>query len=90
MRDYLEDNYSVPFGWIQGFDECIMGMDETSMRVVYSIPLCIDLIFQLPGIESRDAASIYFYEFIFNGEYNIENAPVFVNHPNETVEYWLN
>jgi hypothetical protein len=90
MRDFIEDNYSVPFGWIQGFDDCIIGVSECSMKIIYSIPLCIDLIYRLPQIESREKAEIYFYEYIFNGYYNERNAPIFANHPSESVDYWLN
>ena len=92
MRVELEDTYEGDFGFIEGFDDCIAGMDEAQMRVIYSIPKCITLISRMIGMDSRERASMYFYEFIFNGDYpDINTAPIFMNYPeDDSFAFWLN
>ena len=90
MRDYLEDNYDHDYAFVEGFDDCIIGIDETTMGISYSIPMCIDLIYRLPEIATREKATIYFYEYIFNGEYGTHIPPIFINHFSREIDYWLN
>lgn len=92
MREFLENLYGADLMFIEGFDDCIMGMDETQMRVAYSIPKCINKILTFTGIETESEASEFFYTKIFGAVHeNIDIAPTFINYHEATkVAVWLN
>lgn len=92
MREFLENMYGEDLMFIEGFDNCILGMDETQMRVCYSITKCIDTILTYTGIDSEEEAEKFFYENIFNAVHeDIRVAPTFVRHPDtQNFAFWLN
>jgi len=53
---------------VDGFDEAIIGVDELSMRVIYSVSKCIEILMQRDGM-TQDEADEYFY-------YNVHSAYV--------------
>jgi hypothetical protein len=55
-----------------GFDEAIIGIDETSMRLIYSIKKCIEILTQ---DMSEEEAIEYFY-FNVQGSYVGEQTPI--------------
>ena len=55
-----------------GFDEAIIGIDETSMRLIYSVSKCITI---LEKDMSRDEA-IEFFEFNVSGAYVGDKTPI--------------
>lgn len=92
VRKWIENTYGTDVTFIEGFDSCIIGMEETTMRVCYSIPKCIDKIMSFKGFETEESASEFFYTKIFSAHHQSLNiAPVFLNHSDsETMAFWLN
>jgi hypothetical protein len=45
MLDYILQTYDVEsFLKADGFDEAIIGVDENSMRLIYSVSKCIEIL----------------------------------------------
>jgi len=92
MREFIENTYGDDLTFIEGFDAAIIGMDETQMRVCYSVTKCIDIILSYVGIDTEEEAERFFYEKIFNAVHeDISIAPTFVRHPDsDNFAFWLN
>ncbi len=63
-----------------GFDDAIIGVDVNSMRIVYSIDRCIDILI-LEGMSMEDA--IEYMDFNVIGSYVGEQSPIFIYTFNE-------
>ena len=59
-----------------GLDDAILGVDERSMRLIYSVKKCID-IFISEGMEEEDAIDHYYYNV--EGGYVGEKTPIWCN-----------
>ena len=57
----------------EGFDEAIIGIEDTSMRLIYSIEKCIDILIA-EGLSEEDA--IEHFEFNVRGSYVGEQTPI--------------
>jgi hypothetical protein len=57
-----------------GFDEAIIGIEESSMRVIYSVTKCLDIL-EAEGMSDEDALE-HFY-FNVQGSYIGEKTPIF-------------
>lgn len=79
------------FIFADGFDDCIIGLDEGSMRVVYSIGRCIDKVLSWKGIATRGEAETFFYMEVYNVSVE-HNCPMFIREYNASsyIEVYLN
>ena len=57
-----------------GFDEAILGIEENSMRIVYSVSKCLEII-ESQGMPEQEALE-HFY-FNVQGSYIGEKTPIF-------------
>jgi hypothetical protein len=57
-----------------GFDEAIIGVDEASMRLVYSVSKCISIIEFDQNMTRTEA--IEYFEFNVRGAYVGEKTPI--------------
>lgn len=55
-----------------GFDEAIIGVDETTMRLIYSVKKCIEILMR--DISEEDA--IEYFNFNIKGAYMGEKTPI--------------
>ena len=55
-----------------GFDDAIIGIEESSMRVIYSSSKCIDILMKNMGMCEEDAVE-YFYDNIQRTYYGNNN-----------------
>jgi hypothetical protein len=46
---------------VDGFDDAIIGIDDTSMRLIYSVSKCIDILIE-SGMTQEDALDVFHYE----------------------------
>lgn len=56
-----------------GFDDAIIGIDEHSMRVIYSISKCLEILEE--DMSEEDA--VEFFEYNVLGAYVGEKTPIF-------------
>lgn len=76
LFDRILDAY--PDQWFlraNGFDEAIVGVDETGMRLVYSANICIEIL-MYQGLE-QEQALYYFEQYMLNAETG-PDAPIFI------------
>lgn len=55
-----------------GFDDAIIGIDEETMRLIYSVSKCIDILKK--DMEEEDA--IEYFNFNVNGAYMGDKTPI--------------
>lgn len=56
-----------------GFDEAVIGIEERSMRLIYSVKKCIDILIE-EGMEEEDAFDHYYYNI--EGSWVGEKTPI--------------
>jgi hypothetical protein len=57
-----------------GFDEAIIGIEESSMRIIYSESKCIRVLMRDQGLSEEDA--VEHYQFNVKGAYVGEKTPI--------------
>jgi hypothetical protein len=74
-REMIIDMYpEETFLFVDGFDEAIIGVDTETMRIIYSVKKCIDLLMEC-GIPDVDEALEYF-DYNARGAYMGEKTPI--------------
>lgn len=58
---------------VNGFDDAIIGIDETSMRLIYSVKKSIEIL-QKDGMSYKDAEE--YFSFNISGSYIGEKTPI--------------
>lgn len=58
-----------------GFDDAIIGVDESSMRVIYSVTKCIEILQK--DMSEEDAEEFFYYNV--SGSYVGEKTPIWCN-----------
>ena len=59
-----------------GFDDAIIGLEQQHMKLVYSVPLCIEVLVK-EGMSVDDA--IDYFEYNVRGSLTFEGSPLFVD-----------
>lgn len=76
LLDYILGNYpDEQFLIVDGFDQAIIGVEETSMRLIYSKDKIIEILMQ----EMEEADAHEHYDFNIAGAYVGEKTPIFCN-----------
>jgi hypothetical protein len=70
IAEYYQDEEILK---ADGFDVAVIGIDEHSMRLVYSVKLCIEKLI-LEGMSMEDA--IDYFNFNVSGAYVGEKTPI--------------
>jgi hypothetical protein len=74
ILDLLPDE---TFMIMDGFDDAIIGFDQQNMKLIYSVPLCIDILIS-EGMSDEDA--IDHFEYNVRGSSNID-TPILMDVP---------
>ena len=78
MIDRIIEQYEdETFLKADGFDDAIIGVDEQSMRLIYSVDKCIQILMKNDGMTEEDA--IEYLQFNTIGSYVGEKTPVWCN-----------
>ena len=72
LESILEKYPDETFLKADGFDDAILGVDESSMRLIYSISKCIDILME--GMSDEDALEHFYYNV--SGSYMGEQTPI--------------
>ena len=75
LEQILEQFDDESFLKADGFDDAIIGVDQASMRLIYSIDKCIKLLIE-DGMSEEDA--IEYFEYNVAGAYVGEQTPIFM------------
>jgi len=75
MLEYIMDYYPEEvFLKADGFDSAIIGVDEVSMRLIYSERLCLEELIVRDGMSMEEA--IEYFDFNVRGSYVGEKTPI--------------
>lgn len=73
MIDSIVERYEdETFLKADGFDEAIIGVDETSSRLIYSVSMCIEILMR--DMSEEDALEYFSYNV--SGAYVGEKTPI--------------
>jgi hypothetical protein len=72
IETILENYWEEDFLKADGFDDAIIGVDENSLRLIYSVSKCLDIL-----REEMDEADAYeYFNFNVSGSYVGEKTPI--------------
>ena len=72
IDEIIEQYQDETFLKADGFDEAIIGVDETTMRLIYSVKKCIEILMR--DMSEEDA--IEHFSFNVSGGYVGEQTPI--------------
>lgn len=72
MENYPDDSFLTA----DGFEKAVIGLDEQSMRLVYSVSKCIAILKE-QGMTEEDA--LEYFSFNVSGAYVGEQTPIWCN-----------
>ena len=72
INEIIEKYEDETFLKADGFDEAIIGVDETTMRLIYSISKCIEILMR--DMSEEDAMEHFSYNV--SGSYVGEKTPI--------------
>lgn len=76
MLEYILEQYEdEQFLIADGFDNAVIGVEETSMRLIYSVNKCIEILTE--DMSEEDALEYFSYNVI--GSYVGEKTPIWCN-----------
>jgi hypothetical protein len=77
ILEIIMDNYpEETFLKVDGFDEAIIGLEENSFKLIYSVKKCLSIL-EKQDMEYEDAVE-HFY-FNISGAYMGDKTPIFCN-----------
>lgn len=72
IEQILEQYEDEEFLKADGFDEAIIGLDEKSMRLIYSVSKCIEILM----LDMSNEEAVEHFEFNISGSYMGEKTPI--------------
>jgi len=57
-----------------GFDGAVIGIEDTSMRLIYSVTKCLEILMEVENMSLEDA--IEYFEYNVSGSYVGEKTPI--------------
>ena len=59
LHEIIENYYEYEFLIANGFDDAVIGVDETSMRLIYSVSKCLEILGN--NLDEEDAMEYFTY-----------------------------
>jgi hypothetical protein len=72
VEDIIERYDDETFALADGYEEAIIGVDEKTMRIIYSVKKCIEILMREMSYEE----AIEFFEFNISGAYIGKKTPI--------------
>ena len=73
MLETILDRYEdEQFLKADGFDDAIIGVDESTMRLIYSVSKCIEILCK----DMNEEDAIEYFEYNVSGSYMGEKTPI--------------
>lgn len=73
MNELILENYpDETFLMADGFDEAIIGVDETTMRLIYSVSKCIEILM----LDMSEEDALEYFNYNVSGAYVGEKTPI--------------
>lgn len=75
LEEILEKYQDVDFLIADGFDNAIIGFDDKSYRLIYSVTKCINVLINENDMDEEEALDYFYYNV--SGAYVGEKTPIF-------------
>jgi len=75
LESILENYPDETFLKVDGFDEAVIGFDEHSLRLIYSMSKCLDILME--DMSDEDALEHFYYNV--SGAHVGEQTPIWCN-----------
>lgn len=72
LESILENYYEEEFLKADGFDDAIMGVEENSMRLIYSVKKCLEILQN----DMDDLDAMEYFTYNVSGAYVGEKTPI--------------
>jgi len=72
LQDIIENYYEYDFLIADGFNDAIIGVDEKSMRLIYSVRKCLEILQEY--LDEEDA--IEYFEYNVSGAWMGDKTPI--------------
>ena len=73
FEEIIEEYPDEEFLKADGFDDCLLGVNEEGMKLIYSVTACINKLVT-DGMEPQEAEE--YFEFNVSGSYMGEKTPI--------------
>ena len=73
LEKILEQHEDEEILIADGFDDAVIGIEENSMRLIYSVEKCINILME-QGMDMTEA--VEYFEFNVSGSYVGEKTPI--------------
>ena len=74
LEKIIENYYDEEILKADGFDKAVIGIDQHSMRLIYSVGKCIEILMIRDGMSLEDALDYFRYNV--SGSYVGEKTPI--------------
>ena len=74
LESIMEHFFDIEFLKADGFDEAVIGVDEVSMRLIYSIKKCIEILTTRDKMSEEEA--VEYFEFNVLGCFVGDKTPI--------------
>lgn len=75
LENIIENYYEDEFLKVDGFDAAVIGLDENSMRLIYSVSKCIEILME----EMSQEDALEYFSFNVSGAYVGPKTPIWCN-----------
>ena len=72
LEKILEAYYDEDFLKADGFDEAVIGVDENTMRLIYSVSKCIEILARTMTEEE----AVEYFDFNVSGSHMTKKTPI--------------
>ena len=72
IEQIVEQYYDEEFLKADGFDDAIIGVDETTMRLIYSVSKCIEILMR----DMSEECAMEYFTFNVSGSYVGGKTPI--------------
>jgi hypothetical protein len=72
INEIIERYEDETFLKADGFDDAIIGVDETTMRLIYSVSKCIEILMR----EMSEEDAVEYFNFNVSGSYLGDKTPI--------------
>ena len=72
VNTIIENYYDEEFMLADGFDEAVIGLDETTMRLIYSVSKCLEILQK----DMNETDAMEYLTYNVSGSYVGEKTPI--------------
>jgi len=72
VNTIIENYYDEEFLLADGFDDAVIGLDENTMRLIYSVSKCLEILQR----DMNEADAMEYFTYNVSGSYVGEKTPI--------------